>query len=37
VTYPGAWELVLSGAAAKLIALEKKARHYVRRLKRNIP
>jgi lipid II:glycine glycyltransferase (peptidoglycan interpeptide bridge formation enzyme) len=37
VTYPGAWELVLSGAAAKLIALEKRSRHYVRRLKRNIP
>jgi hypothetical protein len=37
VTYPGAWELVLSGAAATLIALEKKSRHYVRRLKRNIP
>jgi lipid II:glycine glycyltransferase (peptidoglycan interpeptide bridge formation enzyme) len=37
VAYPGAWELVLSGAAAKLIALEKKSRRYVRRLKRNIP
>jgi hypothetical protein len=37
VTYAGAWELVLSGAGAKLIALEKKSRHYVRRLKRNIP
>jgi lipid II:glycine glycyltransferase (peptidoglycan interpeptide bridge formation enzyme) len=37
VTYPGAWELVLSGAGAKLIALEGNARHYVRRLKRNIP
>jgi lipid II:glycine glycyltransferase (peptidoglycan interpeptide bridge formation enzyme) len=37
VTYPGAWELVLSGPAARLISLEKKARHYVRRLKRNIP
>ena len=36
VTYPGAWELVLSGAAATLIALEKKSRSYVRRLKRNI-
>ncbi|HLQ17197.1 MAG TPA: peptidoglycan bridge formation glycyltransferase FemA/FemB family protein [Candidatus Eisenbacteria bacterium] len=37
VTYAGAWELVLSSAAAKLIALEKKSRHYVRRLKQNIP
>jgi lipid II:glycine glycyltransferase (peptidoglycan interpeptide bridge formation enzyme) len=37
VSYPGAWELVLSGAAMKLIALERKSRHYVRRLKRNIP
>ena len=36
VTYPGAWELVLSGAGAKLIALEKKLRAYVRGLKRNI-
>jgi lipid II:glycine glycyltransferase (peptidoglycan interpeptide bridge formation enzyme) len=37
VAYPGAWELVLSGAGAKLIALEKKSRTYVRGLKRNIP
>jgi Acetyltransferase (GNAT) domain len=37
VSYPGAWELVLSGAGAKLIALEKKSRTYVRGLKRNIP
>jgi lipid II:glycine glycyltransferase (peptidoglycan interpeptide bridge formation enzyme) len=37
VAYPGAWELVLSGAGAKLIALEKKSRTYVRSLKRNIP
>ncbi|HEV2027367.1 MAG TPA: peptidoglycan bridge formation glycyltransferase FemA/FemB family protein [Candidatus Dormibacteraeota bacterium] len=36
ITYPGAWELVLSGAGAKLIALEKKSRTYVRGLKRNI-
>jgi FemAB family len=36
VTYPGAWELVLSGARAKLIALERKSRAYVRGLKRNI-
>jgi Acetyltransferase (GNAT) domain len=36
VTYPGAWALVLSEAGAKLIALEKKSRTYVRGLKRNI-
>jgi lipid II:glycine glycyltransferase (peptidoglycan interpeptide bridge formation enzyme) len=36
VTYPGAWELVLSAAGAKLIAFEKKSRAYVRGLKRNI-
>lgn len=36
ITYAGAWELVLSGAGAKLIALEKKSRTYVRGLKRNI-
>ncbi len=36
VTYPGAWEMVLSSAGAKLIALEKKSRNYVRGLKRNI-
>jgi hypothetical protein len=36
VTYTGAWELVLSGAGAKLIALEKRSRTYVRGLKRNI-
>jgi lipid II:glycine glycyltransferase (peptidoglycan interpeptide bridge formation enzyme) len=37
IAYPGAWELVLSGAGARVIGMEKKARHYVRRLKRNIP
>jgi GNAT acetyltransferase-like protein len=36
VTYAGAWELVLSAAGAKLIALEKRSRTYVRDLKRNI-
>jgi lipid II:glycine glycyltransferase (peptidoglycan interpeptide bridge formation enzyme) len=36
VTYAGAWELVLSAAGARLIALEKKSRTYVRGLKRNI-
>ncbi len=36
VSYVGAWERVLSGAGAKLIALDKKSRTYVRGLKRNI-
>jgi lipid II:glycine glycyltransferase (peptidoglycan interpeptide bridge formation enzyme) len=36
VAYAGAWELVLSAAGAKLIALEKRSRTYVRDLKRNI-
>jgi lipid II:glycine glycyltransferase (peptidoglycan interpeptide bridge formation enzyme) len=36
VAYAGAWELVLSTAGAKLIALERKSRTYVRGLKRNI-
>ena len=36
VSYVGAWERVLSGAGAKFIALDKKARTYVRGLKRNI-
>jgi hypothetical protein len=36
VEYPGAWELVLSGAGAGLIALEKRSRAYIRGLKRNI-
>ncbi|HEY0831558.1 MAG TPA: peptidoglycan bridge formation glycyltransferase FemA/FemB family protein [Candidatus Dormibacteraeota bacterium] len=36
VAYAGAWELVLSAAGAKLIALEKRSRTYVRGLKRNI-
>jgi hypothetical protein len=36
VTYAGAWELVLSAAGAKLVTLERKARAYVRGLKRNI-
>lgn len=36
VAYAGAWEMVLSGTGAKLIALEKKSRTYVRGLKRNI-
>lgn len=37
VAYPGAWELVLSAAGAKLIGIERKTRAYVRGLKRNIP
>ncbi len=36
VSYAGAWERVLSGAGARLIALDKKSRTYVRGLKRNI-
>jgi len=36
VAYPGAWELVLSAAGARLISLEKRSRGYVRGLKRNI-
>jgi hypothetical protein len=36
VAYAGAWELVLSQAGSRLIALEQKARRGVRGLKRNI-
>jgi lipid II:glycine glycyltransferase (peptidoglycan interpeptide bridge formation enzyme) len=36
VAYAGAWELVLSGAGARLLDIEKKARLGVRGLKRNI-
>jgi hypothetical protein len=36
VSYVGAWERILSAAGAKFIALDKKARSYVRGLKRNI-
>jgi lipid II:glycine glycyltransferase (peptidoglycan interpeptide bridge formation enzyme) len=36
IAYPGAWELVLSSAGARLIDIEKKARLGVRGLKRNI-
>ena len=36
VSYPGAWELAVSAAGAKLISLEKRLRAYVRGLKRNI-
>jgi len=36
VAYTGAWELVLSEAASRLIGLEKKARGRIRGLKRNI-
>lgn len=36
VSYPGAWQLTLSAAGSRLIAIEKKSRAYVRRLKRNI-
>ena len=37
VSYAGAWEHVLSSAGARLIGLERKAKAYVRGLKRNIP
>ncbi len=36
VAYAGAWELVLSEAASRLIGLEKRARGRIRSLKRNI-
>src|SRR3989441_2142792 len=36
VEYAGAWELILSQAASRLIGLEKKARGRIRGLKRNI-
>jgi lipid II:glycine glycyltransferase (peptidoglycan interpeptide bridge formation enzyme) len=36
VSYVGAWERILSGAGARLIALDKKSRTYVRGLKHNI-
>ena len=36
VGYAGAWERVLSGAGAKLIAIDKRSRTYIRGLKRNI-
>ncbi len=37
VAYTGAWELTLDRRAAAVLALERTARGYVRRLKRNIP
>ncbi len=37
VAYAGAWELVVSAAGAMLIGAERKARAYIRGLKRNIP
>jgi lipid II:glycine glycyltransferase (peptidoglycan interpeptide bridge formation enzyme) len=36
VSYTGAWVRILSGPGARLIALDKRARAYVRGLKRNI-
>ena len=36
IAYAGAWEIVLSAAGSRLIALEKKARTGIRGLKRNI-
>ncbi len=37
VAYTGAWELIVSAAGARLIGVERKARAYIRGLKRNIP
>ncbi|HUZ85373.1 MAG TPA: peptidoglycan bridge formation glycyltransferase FemA/FemB family protein [Candidatus Baltobacterales bacterium] len=36
VAYAGAWELILSATGARLVSIERKARAYVRGLKRNI-
>jgi len=36
VAYPGAWRLVLSGAGAKVLDLERRTRGRIRGLKRNI-
>jgi lipid II:glycine glycyltransferase (peptidoglycan interpeptide bridge formation enzyme) len=37
VSYAGAWEQVLSAAGARWLSAERKARAYIRGLKRNIP
>ncbi len=37
IAYVGRWELVLSPAGARVISAERKARAYIRGLKRNIP
>lgn len=37
VSYPGAWELVLSPGRARLLGADRKLRAYIRGLKRNIP
>jgi lipid II:glycine glycyltransferase (peptidoglycan interpeptide bridge formation enzyme) len=37
VGYVGAWELVLSASGARWLSVERKARAYIRGLKRNIP
>jgi lipid II:glycine glycyltransferase (peptidoglycan interpeptide bridge formation enzyme) len=37
IAYVGAWEKVLSGAGAKLLGAERRARAIIRGLKRNIP
>ena len=37
VSYAGAWELVLSPAGARMLNLERKARAYIRGVKRNSP
>lgn len=36
VAYTGAWELVLSATGARLVTIERRARAYIRGLKRNI-
>lgn len=36
VSYTGAWELVVSAAGTRLVDLERHARAYIRRMKRNI-
>jgi serine/alanine adding enzyme len=37
VAYAGAWEIVLAAGSARLLEAERKARAYIRGLKRNIP
>lgn len=37
ISYAGAWQFVLSAAGATVVGLDRTARAYIRRLKRNIP
>lgn len=37
VSYPGAWELVLSAGGARILNAERKTKTFIRSLKRNIP